>query len=423
MINEAAFCLAEGIVASPAKLDLAMIFGTGFPPFRGGLCAHADALGATAVVDGLQKLAAEKGAALRAGAAPRRHGQHGKEVLRRPHDLANERSRDVDSQRRDRRQARNHRSRVVPEDALPGRHRGGARLPVPGDPRGREGDRGGVRERLHATSTRPTSTPRRSTREHFFPREVVKAMGELGRHRDDDPRGVRRQRLLVGGVLPDDGGDRRRSTLRPRSSSAPTSRSASSRSSSSGATSRRRSGCPTSRPESWSRAFCLTEPEAGSDAGSLKTTAVYDPATDEYVLNGTKQWISNGGFATLLHGLRPDPLGAPRRRTRTRRSSASRSSTNPDGTLPGLSRGAEEKKLGLCASSTCQIIFENCRVPAANLIGEKGPRLQGRPRDAEHGPDVARRGLGRRLEDDAQARGRARDAAQAVQDPRSPTSR
>jgi 3-hydroxyacyl-CoA dehydrogenase/enoyl-CoA hydratase/3-hydroxybutyryl-CoA epimerase len=61
MINEAAFCLAEGIVASPAKLDLAMIFGTGFPPFRGGLCAYADSLGAKAVVEGLEKLAAAKG--------------------------------------------------------------------------------------------------------------------------------------------------------------------------------------------------------------------------------------------------------------------------------------------------------------------------------------------------------------------------
>jgi 3-hydroxyacyl-CoA dehydrogenase/enoyl-CoA hydratase/3-hydroxybutyryl-CoA epimerase len=61
MINEAALCLTERIVANPAKLDLAMIFGTGFPPFRGGLCAHADALGAKAVVEGLQRLAKEKG--------------------------------------------------------------------------------------------------------------------------------------------------------------------------------------------------------------------------------------------------------------------------------------------------------------------------------------------------------------------------
>jgi 3-hydroxyacyl-CoA dehydrogenase/enoyl-CoA hydratase/3-hydroxybutyryl-CoA epimerase len=61
MINEAAYCLSEGIVASPAKLDLAMIFGTGFPPFRGGLCAHADSVGAKAIVEGLQNLAKEKG--------------------------------------------------------------------------------------------------------------------------------------------------------------------------------------------------------------------------------------------------------------------------------------------------------------------------------------------------------------------------
>jgi 3-hydroxyacyl-CoA dehydrogenase/enoyl-CoA hydratase/3-hydroxybutyryl-CoA epimerase len=61
MVNEAAFCLADGIVASPAKLDLAMIFGTGFPPFRGGLCAYADSVGAKEIVEGLQKLAKEKG--------------------------------------------------------------------------------------------------------------------------------------------------------------------------------------------------------------------------------------------------------------------------------------------------------------------------------------------------------------------------
>ncbi len=61
MINEAAYCLSEGVVASPAKLDLAMIFGTGFPPFRGGLCAYADALSAATVVGSLQRLEKEKG--------------------------------------------------------------------------------------------------------------------------------------------------------------------------------------------------------------------------------------------------------------------------------------------------------------------------------------------------------------------------
>ncbi len=62
MVNEAAFCLAEGIVASPAKLDLAMIFGIGFPPFRGGVCAYTDALGAQAAVEKLQALAGAHGA-------------------------------------------------------------------------------------------------------------------------------------------------------------------------------------------------------------------------------------------------------------------------------------------------------------------------------------------------------------------------
>ena len=81
MINEAAFCLADGIVASPAKLDLAMIFGTGFPPFRGGLCAYADSLGAKAVVEGLQKLAAEKGPRFDPAPAARRDGETGKKFF------------------------------------------------------------------------------------------------------------------------------------------------------------------------------------------------------------------------------------------------------------------------------------------------------------------------------------------------------
>lgn len=61
MVNEAAYCLAEGIVPTPGKLDLAMIFGIGFPPFRGGLCAHADARGLAAVASALSRLASEKG--------------------------------------------------------------------------------------------------------------------------------------------------------------------------------------------------------------------------------------------------------------------------------------------------------------------------------------------------------------------------
>ena len=57
MVNEAAYCLEEGVVLSPARLDLAMIFGTGFPPFRGGLLRHADAVGLDHVVAWLKELA------------------------------------------------------------------------------------------------------------------------------------------------------------------------------------------------------------------------------------------------------------------------------------------------------------------------------------------------------------------------------
>jgi 3-hydroxyacyl-CoA dehydrogenase/enoyl-CoA hydratase/3-hydroxybutyryl-CoA epimerase len=62
MVNEAARCLEEEIVESPAQVDLAMIMGTGFPPFRGGLLRHADVLGLTVVVDRLRALQAVYGA-------------------------------------------------------------------------------------------------------------------------------------------------------------------------------------------------------------------------------------------------------------------------------------------------------------------------------------------------------------------------
>jgi 3-hydroxyacyl-CoA dehydrogenase/enoyl-CoA hydratase/3-hydroxybutyryl-CoA epimerase len=62
MVNEAAHCLADGVVPEPAKLDLAMIFGTGFPPFRGGPLRHADAVGLKAVVETLQRLEQRHGA-------------------------------------------------------------------------------------------------------------------------------------------------------------------------------------------------------------------------------------------------------------------------------------------------------------------------------------------------------------------------
>ncbi len=118
-------------------------------------------------------------------------------------------------------------------------------------------------------------------------------------------------------------------------------------------------------------AFCLTEPEAGSDAASLKTTAVYDAATDEYVLTGTKQWISNGGFARFFTVFARIPEAGVESGSH-KEIACFAVVANEDGTLPGFSRGVEEKKLGLCGSSTCQIILDGCRVPAFNVIGGKG---------------------------------------------------
>ncbi len=108
-------------------------------------------------------------------------------------------------------------------------------------------------------------------------------------------------------------------------------------------------------------AYCLTEPGAGSDAGSIKTRAVKDG--DSYILNGTKHFITNGGVAGLYTVF---------------------ASTNPsrgmrgisafiveDGT-PGLKFGKKEDKLGIRASATSEVIFEDCRVPAENLLGKEG---------------------------------------------------
>lgn len=113
-------------------------------------------------------------------------------------------------------------------------------------------------------------------------------------------------------------------------------------------------------------AFALTEPEAGSDAAAQKTSAVYDSERKEFVLNGTKQWISNGGFASFFTVFaRDESLGdvEPHKKITAFVVTAD---------LPGLARGKEENKLGLKGSSTCQIHFENLRVPEFNVLGQRG---------------------------------------------------
>lgn len=106
--------------------------------------------------------------------------------------------------------------------------------------------------------------------------------------------------------------------------------------------------------------YCLTEPDAGSDAAALKTRAVRDG--DHYVLNGSKAFISGGGRSDIYVCM-----------VRTGGDGADGISTLviENGT-PGLSFGAQEKKLGWHSQPTSAVIFENCRVPVANRLGEEG---------------------------------------------------
>ena len=108
-------------------------------------------------------------------------------------------------------------------------------------------------------------------------------------------------------------------------------------------------------------AFALTEPDAGSDAGGIRTTAIRDG--DDYVLNGTKQWITNGGEADIYSVIAlTNPAKGPR--------GASFLVVEKD--TPGFSFGKKEDKMGIRASATRELVFQDCRVPVKNLIGREG---------------------------------------------------
>jgi alkylation response protein AidB-like acyl-CoA dehydrogenase len=109
-------------------------------------------------------------------------------------------------------------------------------------------------------------------------------------------------------------------------------------------------------------AFGVSEPDAGSDVSSLKSRAVYDEAKDEWVLNGTKTWITNGGIANthvLVLSVDPD-LG----------SRGQASFVVPEGT-PGISQGQKFKKMGIRASHTAEVVLDDCRIPGRCLLGGK----------------------------------------------------
>jgi alkylation response protein AidB-like acyl-CoA dehydrogenase len=108
-------------------------------------------------------------------------------------------------------------------------------------------------------------------------------------------------------------------------------------------------------------AFGLTEAEAGSDAGGIQTTAT--PTKGGYIINGTKQFITNGGDAEVytiiaLTDKSKGPRGA--------------SAFIVDKDTPGFTFGRKEKKLGIRASSTRELVFEDCFIPAENIIGREG---------------------------------------------------
>ena len=108
-------------------------------------------------------------------------------------------------------------------------------------------------------------------------------------------------------------------------------------------------------------AFALTEANAGSDAGAVATKAILDG--DEYVINGTKQWITNGGEAEIYTVFCvTDPTRGPR----------GVSTILVEKDTPGFTFGKKENKLGIRASATRELIFQDCRVPKENVIGRPG---------------------------------------------------
>ncbi|MCU1587297.1 MAG: acyl-CoA dehydrogenase [Frankiales bacterium] len=118
-------------------------------------------------------------------------------------------------------------------------------------------------------------------------------------------------------------------------------------------------------------ALAVSEPNAGSDVSSMKTTAVYDEKTDEWVLNGVKTWITNGGIADVHVVVASVD---PELKARGQASFV----IGPDSKANGsLAQGQKFKKHGIRASHTAEVILDNCRIPGNQLLGGK-EKLDGR---------------------------------------------
>lgn len=141
-------------------------------------------------------------------------------------------------------------------------------------------------------------------------------------------------------------------------------------------------------------AFCSSEPDAGSDVSAMRTRAVYDEARDEWVINGTKTWATNGGIASVhVVVASVDPsLGA--------RGQAS--FVIPPGT-PGLGQGQKFKKHGIRASHTAEVVLDGVRVPGHCLLGGKEKLDERLARARERAATEARGGSGQRTGNAAMA--------------------
>lgn len=109
----------------------------------------------------------------------------------------------------------------------------------------------------------------------------------------------------------------------------------------------------------WKAAYCLTEPESGSDANSGKTKAVLSPDGKHYIINGQKMWITNGGFADVYIVFAKID------------NDKNLSAFIVERSFGGITMNEEERKMGIKGSSTRQIFFNDCKVPAENLLSER----------------------------------------------------
>ncbi len=114
-------------------------------------------------------------------------------------------------------------------------------------------------------------------------------------------------------------------------------------------------------------AFCLTEPSAGSDAASIKSRAVKTPDGKHYILNGSKIWISNGGFAEILTVFAQTEVTDENGQKKDKVTGFI-----VERGFGGVSSGPPEKKMGIKASNTAEVYFEDVKIPVENVLGKEG---------------------------------------------------